>query len=136
MTFFYLSGANGFLDLTCFVSKPRISTTGANILYIGGYISGNDTDDITLTFGRESDTGTGSELPTSSQSISHPDVNNAMKLKMPMSGGVTRIGAFYCKAQKGNVVERIPAIIMASSSKSLVVIYLPQRVNVLILCSV
>ena len=129
--FVCLSGANGFLDFTCFVSKPRISITGANNLFIGGYISGDSNDDITVTFGRESDTGSGSELPLSSESIAHPNVYNAMQLTMPMSGGVTRIGAFYCKAQKGNIIERIPAIIMASNSKSMEVTILPQCLNVI-----
>ena len=107
------------LDLTCFVSIPRISITGD--VFIGGY-SGDDTGDR-LTFGRLSDTGTGSGLPSGSLQQDHLG-RRARQLLLPASGGIDRIGAFYCEAQKDGITERIPAIIMAANSKSSVVIQL------------
>ena len=120
---FLLSGANGFLDFTCFVNKPRINIEGNNGLFIGGYKSGDDTG-ATVTFGRESDTGTGTELPTSSTRGPHEHLPAIASIfKMPSTGGVSRIGAFYCEAQRVNIVkERIPAMIMASNSKLTMII--------------
>ena len=115
---YLLSGSNGFLDITCFVNKARITIDGDNNLYIGGYKSGDDTD-ATVTFGRLSVTANGvTGLPTGKEIQPHPHVRTAKKLLLPESDAATRIGAFYCEAQKdGNVNEKIPAIIMASNSK-------------------
>ena len=121
---FLLSGANGFLDFTCFVSKPRINIEGNNGLFIGVFKSGDDTG-ADVTFGRESDTGTGTQLPTSSTQGPPYGYRSAIAsvCKMPSTGGVSRIGAFYCEAQRVNIVkERIPAIIMASNSKLTMII--------------
>ena len=117
----FSSGAFGVLDVTCFVSKPRISITGDNTLFIGGYKSGDDTDAI-VPFGRQSDTGTGSGLPTDSRQEDSRTGGGNRLLRLPASGGIERIGAFYCEAQKDDIAERIPAIIMANNSKSSLVI--------------
>ena len=120
MSFDFSSGTVGVLDVTCFVSSPRISTTA--YMFIGGYKSGDDTDAI-VTFGRQSDTDTGTELPSGSRQRDHPNIGSrARLLNLPKSGGIERIGALYCEAQKDGITERIPAIIMAANSKSSVVI--------------
>ena len=112
------------LDFTCYVHIPRINITGDDHLYIAGYKSGDDTG-ANVTFGRQSDTGTGSGLPSGSSQRKHPSSHRgtrARQLLLPASGGKERIGAFYCEAQKDGITERIPAIIMAANSKSSVVI--------------
>ena len=116
---FLLSDVNGFLDFTCLVNKPRIDINGDTDLYIAGYMGGDDAD-ATVTFGRQSVTSnTVNGLPTDSEVRQHPHVTAAMQLMLPASGAVTRIGAFFCKAQNDvNVIEKIQAIIMASNSKT------------------
>ena len=76
-----------------------------------------------MTFGRQSSTDTGTGLPSGSNQRDHPSFGSrARQLLLPASGGIERIGAFYCEAQKDGITERIPAIIMAANSKSSVVI--------------
>ena len=87
-------------------------------MHIGGYKSGNDKS-ATVSFGRASFTDTGEGLPDG-QEYEHPHTAAFAQLKdMPASGGVQRIGAFYCEAQKFGRVERIDTIIMAETSKRL-----------------
>ena len=98
--------------------KARIDINGDNGMLIGGYKGGLDTDAIVL-FGRTSDTGTSNgllALPSDSFERDHISIS-ARLLYMPQSGGVERIGAFYCEAHKGGVTERIDTIIMSASSK-------------------
>ena len=111
------------LDFNCIVHIARIAITEDDN-DIGGYKRGEDIG-ASVTFGRESDTGTGRDLPTGSSQQDHPTSGSRTRLLLlPASGGIERIGAFYCQAQKGGITERIPAIIMAANSKSSVVIQL------------
>ena len=110
------------LDVTCFVSRPRISITGDTNLFIGGYKSGDDTD-ASVTFGRQRSTDTGTGLPSGSNQRDHPSFGSrARQLLLPASGGIERIGAFKCEVEKEGLEHTIPAIIMADNSKSSVVI--------------
>ena len=87
-------------------------------MFIGGFRSGDDTD-ATVTFGRTSDTGTSNgilALPANSDEREHRGTTASL-LFMPQSGGVSRIGAFYCEANKNGVTERIHTIIMSTESK-------------------
>ena len=87
-------------------------------MYIGGFKSGDDKS-ATVSFGRASFTGTGEGL-SDGREYEHPAISVYATLKdMPASGGVQRIGAFYCEAEKDGEVKRIDTIIMAENSKSL-----------------
>ena len=86
-------------------------------MLIGGYKSGADKD-ASVSFGRESDTGTGTGLPSGSSERNHPDPRTfARQLLLPQSGGNQRIGAFYCQADKAGIEEKIVTTIMSRNSK-------------------
>ena len=112
-------GASAFLDFTCLVNQSRIDLRAAQTkgYFFGGYKSGGDTE-AQVTFGRVSDTGTGTGLPQDSNEADHSSTT-ARLLYMPVSAGKHRIGAFYCNARKGDVSEKITAIIVASNSKKI-----------------
>ena len=84
-------------------------------MFIGGYKSGDDTS-ATVTFGRTSITGAFSGLPTGSSERNHVYRSvHARLLDMPQSE--SRIGAFYCEANRNGVIEIINTIIMSTASK-------------------
>ena len=77
-------------------------------------MSGNDTD-ATVSFDRASITGTGSWLPSGSETYDHHAV--AARILKMNSDSVERIGAFSCMADKNGVQEIITTIIMTQYSK-------------------
>ena len=86
-------------------------------MFIGGYNSGADIY-ASVSFGRESDTGTGTGLPSGSVQQNHPDTRiSAKQLLLRQAGGNQRIGAFYCQADKGGIREKIVTTIMSKNSK-------------------
>ncbi|XP_072041905.1 uncharacterized protein [Amphiura filiformis] len=117
MIFQIITKTSCVLDITCFSNNARININGDDRMFIGGYKSGDDRD-ASISFGRTSDTGTGDGLPTGySINEEHPSPSvSARRLLMPSSGGVERIGAFYCQAEKAGETERITTIIMAENS--------------------
>ncbi|XP_072041078.1 receptor-type tyrosine-protein phosphatase delta-like [Amphiura filiformis] len=110
-----ITGVGSFLDFTCQSRYSRIQIDGDGGQRIGGYKSGEDTD-ASVTFGRVLNTGTGIGNPTdSSVRDLHPEVT-ARRFEMPVAGGLQRVGAFYCEAEKGNVTEKITNIVMSKNS--------------------
>ena len=86
-------------------------------MFIGGYKSGADTA-ASVSFGRASDTATGTNLPSGYTEKNHPDPRvPAKQLLLPQSGGEQRIGAFYCQADNGRIREKIVTTIMSKNSK-------------------
>ena len=80
-------------------------------------MSGSDKG-ASVSFGRESDTDTGTGLPSGSSQRNHPDSRiSARQLLLPLSGGNQRVGAFYCQADKGGIGEKIVTTIMSKNSK-------------------
>ncbi|XP_072042769.1 uncharacterized protein [Amphiura filiformis] len=104
-----VSKTSGVLDVTCFSPNPRININGDDGAFIRGFKSGGD-QEASISFGRTLDTGTGNGLPTGSY------IGISSRLYMPSAGGVGRVGAFYCQADKNGATERINTIIMAENS--------------------
>ena len=107
--------------MTCFVSKSTVSYTADTISQtIGGFKSGPDIN-FEVVFGRETNTGTGTELPTDKREVDHSEGHTVAELLvLPGSTGKQRIGAFYCQMTKYGITEKIVAIVLSSTKSKCV----------------
>ncbi|XP_022097142.1 tenascin-like [Acanthaster planci] len=110
----WTANSTGFLDATCVTPTPLLDPSGDTGAFIGTYLGVQDAT-ASVSFGRISQTGhTGNPaLPTSALQVSHPlDATDAELLYLPRSGGLLRIGAFYCLARKDETTTKIAIIIL------------------------
>ncbi|XP_072048335.1 uncharacterized protein [Amphiura filiformis] len=106
-----LTSLGAGFDFTCFTNHPRTNTQAHNDQNIAGWKSGAETD-AAVGFTRTIDVGTGDGLPTgSSQKDHHAHGSRVRILDMPIVGGIERIGAFNCEAEKNDDMHSITSII-------------------------
>ncbi|XP_072048531.1 uncharacterized protein [Amphiura filiformis] len=104
-------GEGAGFDFTCLTNYPRTNAGAHNDQNIAGWKSGAETD-ATVNFTRAIDVGTGDGLPTgSSQKDHHAHGSRVRILDMPVTGGIERIGAFNCEAEKNGDTHSITSII-------------------------
>ncbi|XP_038069419.1 tenascin-like [Patiria miniata] len=110
----WAANATGFLDATCLTPTPLLDPNGDGGAFIGTYLGARDAT-ASVSFGRMSNTGHNGapSLPASAHQVPHPmGSTDADLLYLPATGGLVRIGAFFCLATKDETRTQITMIIL------------------------